>query len=175
MVRRPQKGEQFPITRVTYVVDAVWVVQWLLVFNLLVGCGGEVRHSASKGAGPSGADAATDAAADAAADAATPAATDAATLACQTQDAGADPSALQYADLVCEALFVCTYGDAGDVGGACFIALDESLRGKSPTACLTACLAILGPLQGPLQGSDAAACQGFSLSNLPPECAAAFR
>jgi hypothetical protein len=39
--------------------------------------------------------------------------------------------AFQRADLVCEALFVCTYGDAGDIGGACFISLDESLRGES--------------------------------------------
>ncbi len=98
-----------------------------------------------------------------------------ATLPCETQDAGADPSGFQYADLVCEALFVCTYGDAGDIGGACFLSLEKSLGGKSPTGCLAPCLAILGPLQGPLQGSDAAACQGLSLSNLPPECTAAFR
>jgi hypothetical protein len=145
------------------------------MFTLLVGCGGRVRPSASESAGPSGADAPTDAAVWPDLEAEAPDAESEATLPCETQDAEAGPSALQYADLVCEALFVCTYGDAGDIGGACFVSLAESLREKSPTACLAVCLAILGPLQGPQQGSDAAACQGFSLSNLPPECAAAFR
>jgi hypothetical protein len=190
MVRRAQKGEQSPVSRVTYSWMLMRVVQWLLMFTLVAGCGGKVRPSASESAGP-GAEAATDAAVwtDVVADSSDAESQDASawasdatdaipgegTLLCETQDAGVGPSALQYADWVCEALFVCTYGDAGDIGGACFISLDESLRGKSPTACLAACLAILGPLQGPLQGSDAAACQGFSLSNLPPECTAAFR
>jgi hypothetical protein len=155
----------------------------------LIGCGGEVHPSnpASDGAprtedssgdsieGQSDAldsDVSTDQAAVSDAEVSTDrAAASDTNLPCQTQNADGGLTALQYADWLCEAIFVCTDGDAGDIGGACFVSVSESLMGKSPTGCVSACLAILGPIQS----ATGPACQGLSLDNPPPECVAAFQ
>jgi hypothetical protein len=63
-------------------------------------------------------------------------------------------------------------GGTSGTGGCFLTALQAASAKQENQACFDTCMVTLGRIQ---DAQDAAACQGLSLENLPPECAAAFQ